>query len=366
MPVRTIKIKLSPDAAQSAEILETFQAFNACCNWISEIAFRDRLFTQVDLHNATYYAAREKFGLSAQLAIRAIGKVLESYKLDRLVRRTFSDYSAVVYDQRIFRLIGVTYASMTLLHSRQKIRLECGSYQRRHLAGKPAIGQVDLLYNRGMFTLALSIRRPDPPKIETDGFLGVDLGIVNIATDSHGNQYSGEAVKAHRRHHRELRRSLGRCNTKGSKRRLKSIGKRENRFVRHTNHVISKQIVQTALNAGKAIALEVLTGIRNRADGYSREFRWQLGSWAFFQLGCFIRYKAEDAGLPVESVDPRDTSRTCSRCGYCDKANRKSQSKFLCLECGFVCNADENAGRNIGARAARNTAYTHPQLAAAN
>jgi len=49
--------------------------------------------------------------------------------------------------------------------------------------------------------------------------------------------------------------------------------------------------------------------------------------------------------------DPRNTSRTCSQCGHCEKANRKSQAKFHCLSCGFDVNTDKNAAMNIGVRA---------------
>ena len=72
-----------------------------------------------------------------------------------------------------------------------------------------------------------------------------------------------------------------------------------------------------------------------------------MGNWAFDQLKGFIVYKAKAAGIPVVFVDPKNTSRTCSSCGYCDKANRKSQSQFLCLQCGLQANADFNASRNI-------------------
>ena len=129
-------------------------------------------------------------------------------------------HSAVIYDARVFRLIGVTYASLTLLEGREEL-VDCGSYQRKHLAGKPDIGQVDLLYDQGEFTLAISIRKPEPPAKETEGVLGVDLGIVEVATDSQGaNPYSGEPVKACRRRYRELRRGLQRCGKKGAKRHL--------------------------------------------------------------------------------------------------------------------------------------------------
>jgi putative transposase len=76
-----------------------------------------------------------------------------------------------------------------------------------------------------------------------------------------------------------------------------------------------------------------------------------MGNWAFDQLRQFLGYKAEAAGVPLVAVDPRNTSRTCSRCGHCEKANRKSQAKFHCLSCGFDVNADFNAAVNIGVRA---------------
>jgi putative transposase len=117
------------------------------------------------------------------------------------------------------------------------------------------------------------------------------------------------------------------------------------------NHCIAKQLVGAAVSRQKALALEDLAGIRERASGFNRELRWLLGNWAFADLGAKIRYKAAEAGLPVVEVDPRNTSRSCSRCGDCDKANRKSQSHFHCLQCGLTLNADLNAALNIQARA---------------
>lgn len=353
---------MSPDNEQSAALLEVFRQFNAACNWISEVAFAEKAFRQIPLHAACYHACRDKFGLPSQLAVRAIGKVLESYRADKSICHVFGPYSAVVYDERVFRLQGVTYANMTVMNGREKIRLDCGSYQRKHLAGKPNIGQVDLLYDDGQFTLAISIRNPEPPAVETKGVLGVDLGITNVATDSDGNTFSGEAVKACRRRYRKFRKGLQQCGKKGAKRRLCAVSRKQSRFVRHTNHVISKQLVQTALQAGKALAVENLTGIRERANGFAAEMRWLMGNWAFSQLKLFVLYKAADVGLPVYQVDPRNTSRTCSQCGHCEKANRKSQAGFLCLNCGYQANADYNAACNVADKGleARGEIVTRP------
>lgn len=77
--------------------------------------------------------------------------------------------------------------------------------------------------------------------------------------------------------------------------------------------------------------------------------RQRHSSWAFFQLRAFIAYKAALAGVPLHLVDPRDTSRTCSRCGHCEQANRKTQAEFVCQNpvCGFAAPADWNAAVNI-------------------
>ncbi len=104
--------------------------------------------------------------------------------------------------------------------------------------------------------------------------------------------------------------------------------------------------VRKAAVSRKALALEDLTGIRERVT-VRREHRYERHAWAFFQLRHYITYKAAWAGVAVHLVDPRNTSRTCSQCGHCEKANRKSQAEFSCQRCGFTTNADENAAINI-------------------
>ena len=74
-------------------------------------------------------------------------------------------------------------------------------------------------------------------------------------------------------------------------------------------------------------------------------------SWSFRQLREFIAYKAQRLGVPVVFVDPRNTSRTCSRCGFVDKRNRRSQAEFSCIRCGYESHADTNAARTLATRA---------------
>ena len=200
--------------------------------------------------------------------------------------------------------------------------------------------------------LSLGIDLPTPPPVETTGFLGVDLGIVEIASDSQGNQYSGEAVKKVRKNRREHRRQLQRKQTNSAKKCLRRISRKQSRFVRDTNHCVAKKLVATALALKKTLALEDLSGIRERCT-VSKSMRWLLGNWAFDQLRQFITYKAEAVGLSVVLVDSRNTSRTCPdpACGYCDKANRRSQACFQCVKCGYTNNADLVGALNVAARA---------------
>jgi putative transposase len=229
--------------------------------------------------------------------------------------------------------------------------LRFGAYQESRLSRVK--GQADLVYRNGQFYLYATVEMPTPPPVEPVGVLGVDMGIVELATDSEGNAYSGEAVKSCRRRLKEHRRHLQRRQTNSAKKRLQKLSGRQTRYIRNVNHCISKALVQTACASQKAIALESLEGIRARASVLGKEMRWLLGNWSFHQLRRYITYKAEAAGIPVYTVDPRNTSRTCSQCGHCDKANRTSQAHFQCLSCGFDANADFNAALNIEARAAR-------------
>ena len=88
--------------------------------------------------------------------------------------------------------------------------------------------------------------------------------------------------------------------------------------------------------------------------------RSRYHSWSFRQLREFLTYKAQRAGVSVVFVDPRNTSRTCSRCGFVDKRNRRSQAEFSCLQCGFESHADLNAAKVLATRAA----VTRPDLLA--
>lgn len=348
----TAKIKLQPTPEQHAVLLQTLETANAACNDISQQAWASHTFQQYPLHHLAYHAVRKRYGLSAQMAVRAISKVADAYKLDKNTRRAFKPHGAFPYDNRIlsFRTDEQTVSIWTLA-GRQRVGYLCGDRQRELLAGDR--GEADLCYIGGEFYLFVACEVETPAPEDVGGFLGIDLGIVNLAADSDGQQYSGEQVEDQRRKYQHRRRNLQRKGTRVAKRKLRQISGKQQRYQTDTNHRISKRIVQTAQDTGRGIALEDLKGIRDRVT-VRRKQRARHANWAFYQLRQFIEYKATLAGVPVVAVDPRNTSRSCPVCGCVDKRNRPDQSTFSCVSCGYSANADTTAAVNIAARAVVN------------
>lgn len=348
----TATIKLQPTEEQRDLLYATLERSNAACNYISERAWAEQRFGRVPVHHLTYSAVRADFDLTAQLAVRCIGKVVDAYKLDKKTKRQFRKLGAVPYDSRIlnFRLAD-SAVSIWLLGGRQTIPFVTGAHQLALLQYQR--GESDLVHRKGAFYLYTTCDVPDEAPIDPEGWLGVDLGIANIATDSDGEMHQGTGIERVRFRSRRLRQRLQAAQTDSARRHLKKLAGREQRFATDTNHTISKRIVEKAQGTTRGIALEDLTHIRERVTARKAR-RATLHSWSFSQLRSFIEYKAALAGVPVVAVDPRNTSRTCPACGCIDKRNRPDQSTFSCVECGCVGHADHFAAVEISRRAAVN------------
>ncbi len=204
--------------------------------------------------------------------------------------------------------------------------------------------------------------------MEPTRFVGVDLGIVHLATDSDGHAYTGAEVERVRVRCGTARQTYQATGTKSAKRRLKKMSGTESRFRRWVNHRISKTLVAKAQDTKAALVLEELTHIRSRTT-VRKSQRNRHNGWGFAQLRAFIAYKAQRAGVPVVVVDPHHTSRMCSRCGFVEKRNRRSQVEFSCLRCEHTANADQNAASNLATRGGVSRpdlcAPVHGQLACA-
>jgi len=236
---------------------------------------------------------------------------------------------------------------MLTLNKRRKIPLIIyGEKPKEYLQYRK--GEVILKIKNNKAYLHITCDVPEEPKENPKGFLGVDLGIVNIATCSDGTNYAGSNIDKVRNKYQKLKSSLQKKHTRSCFRKLKRTSGRQSRFVKNINHVISKQIVKKAKALDFGIALEELSKIKTPV---SKAQKLRHDQWSFYQLRQFIQYKAQLNGIEVFLVNPRNTSRQCSQCGHAEKQNRKTRNEFLCLSCGFSARADNNAAMNIAARA---------------
>jgi len=176
--------------------------------------------------------------------------------------------------------------------------------------------------------------------------LGIDLGINNYLVDSEGNKvehpkYYEKILPKLRKVHRNLSRKK-----KGSKNRLKArkslnriyekLNNQRNDFLHKTSTDLirkSKIIVFEDLNI-KGMMMQKYFNAKNIADS----------SWNKFIK--MLEYKAENAGVQVIKVNPRNTTKLCSNCGAM-KSMHLWDRTYKCAECGYKANRDENSAINI-------------------
>jgi IS605 OrfB family transposase len=366
-----VRVKLQPTPAQESALHATLRACNAAADHVSRTAFTTGVKDNRRLRALTYITIKDRWGLGAQAAQHVIKKASDAYasltgnlKAGNLGRPgtarrrratekplTFRADAAQPYDDRMLSWqMERRTVSIWTVHGRMKGVPFTGEDQQLRLLAQHRQGESDLIHQRGQWYLLATVDVGDvPPNPAPQGFIGVDLGIANIATTSTGHRHSGRRLNRSRENDRRNRRRLAVKHTRSAKRRAKRRAGKEARRARDINHKISKHIVAEAERTGRGIALENLSGIRERAR-LKKPQRVTINSWGFAQLGAFIEYKARRAGVPVVYVDPAYTSQECSRCHHVDKRNRPNQATFTCRNCGFVEHADLNASHVIAAR----------------
>ena len=351
----TLVCKIEPTEEEAAHIDATLQAFADACAYIHS-TIPERIVNVMRMQAMLYYDVRSRSGLSSNLTQQAFRRVSGNRKAAKVKGETVKDFdpSSIQYDQRIFSFTERTWSvSLTLLHGRTHFRLALGNYQRGKLKGqKPTSAQL-CKHRDGSYAVHIQVKvlvpDPQPP---TD-VLGVDLGRTDIAHTSEGTRWDGSDLRRCRDHFARMRSALQRKASKGTRstrRRcrqlLDRLSGRERRFQRHTNHVIAKTLVETAQTQQAALALEDLTGIRERTNQQPRDKteRRRGNSWAFFQLRQFVTYKSALAGVVLVLVPAAYTSQMCHRCLH---LGSRCGKRFTCEHCSYTGDADYNGARNI-------------------
>jgi len=360
----TLQIQLLPREEQVGPLRLVMESFNAAATYAAQVGFAAEAFSQVAIHRLCYRELRTRFKLSAQLAVRAIGKAVEAFSRDKTKQPVFRAEGAISYDQRCFSLKGLTACSLLVKEGRIVVPMVYGTYQRERMAYLK--GQVDLVARDGRWYLYATMEMPEHEIQSAKEFLGVDMGVINIATTSEGVMYSGTGVESIRvrrtTRRRRLQREASRQRKRGKRprsvrRAQQRMGRKEARFRAYENHCISKKIVKRAEDTKRGFAIENLKHIRARIR-FAKPQRARMSGWSFAQLRDYLAYKAKLAGVPVVVVSSAYTSQTCSTCGCRKKANRPVQERFACTACHYTAHADVNAAQNIAARGVLRNAPT--------
>lgn len=361
---RTTTLKIALDLPTATA---TVQAWTAACNYLSAVAFEhDCLSNTVALHRLCYLNVRAQFGLSAQVTASAIRQVAAKYVAAKtskhILKRPvfFRENAVALQGGERGRDVSFTQSGLSVwtLNGRMKAIAFRGEPKVAEYLSEWQLGDARLYVRNGKVYLSVSFKREIPDReLPNDAVIGVDRGINYLAVVTDGKRqrfFGGGRVKHVRNHFLKTRASLQRKKaqkpTRSIRRRLKRLSGREARFMRDVNHTTSRRIVEFALATGNpTIAIEALEGIRDRSKKMRKTQRRDINSWAFYQLGEFLRYKSDAYGFVIIEIDPRNTSRGCSRCGYVDKSNR-NRHDFTCKACGYSLHADLNASRNIRLR----------------
>jgi predicted transposase len=101
---KTIVCKVRGADTSQRQLLATIRAFQQACNYVSAIAFHETCFGKRQLQQRLYYEIRERFALPANLAIRAIARVSQSYQRHRQKVHQFRARSLDL-DKRLYTLL---------------------------------------------------------------------------------------------------------------------------------------------------------------------------------------------------------------------------------------------------------------------
>jgi putative transposase len=353
--VLTLVCKLNSTPKQVVEIELVLKAFADACNYANK-QVKPQVTSKTTIQNMVYNELRALFGLSANLAVRACARVGANRKTARQKGKPVKEFNptSADYDARIFVFREKDWTvSLTLMNGREHIKIDVGNYQRSKLKGrKPTSAQL-CKHRDGNYYIHIQIKEEPPLPMKSDKVIGVDFGRRDIAVTSNGDKWDGKQINNARDKYSKVRASLQRKAMKGTRstrRRARQILQRlsgkERRFQQWLNHTISKSIIQDALKNNASLAIEDLTGIRERTNQQPRNKteRRRSNSWSFYQLRSFLEYKGIKYGVDVIAVPPAYTSQTCHQCLH---IGLRSDKRFKCGNCGWSGDADLNGAKNI-------------------
>jgi len=369
----TLKLKLLCPIEIENILRQTIIQFTQAFNRATRAGYDIKTTNGCTIHKMRYNQERTLTQLPSQLICGMISKTTEALrsvwalqkKHNKKVRKNPEKYKpkvfkcpqsnkqAVRYDGKRASMIRLQegWANLSSIAGRQEVRFVLPPNFNRYEDWKVCSSEL-ILDRKNRLFLHVVLDGEGKPFVSNDFIVGVDLGICRPAVmstvDGKFNQFLGKkewrAIEHRKINYIRILKCKG---TKLARRKLKAMSGKVNRFRNDCDHVLSKQIV-ASVPKGSTIVFEKLKDIREtcgRCKGKAQNGR--IHRWSFARLFEYTEYKAQLAGSRVVKVDPRNTSRRCSKCGDIHKSNRKNQSIFKCKPLKHTLNADLNGARNI-------------------
>lgn len=353
----TAKVQIAATDTDKVLLNKTMSVYCDACNYVSDYVFRTHDLKQFSLNKILYSVLREKFSLKSQMAQSVFKTVIARYKSilenqNEWIKPSFKKPQYDLVWNRDYSLTQNCF-SVNTLNGRVKLPYFAEGMSKYFNHSIYRFGTAKLVNKRGKYYLHIPVTYEVEESNISDicNVVGIDRGI-NFVVATYDSKHksgfvSGKAIKQKRANYSRLRKELQMRHTPSSRRRLKAIGQRENRWMQDINHQVSKALA-TGNPKHTLFVLEDLTGIRNATERVKTKDRYVSVSWSFYDLEQKLIYKAKQNQSSVIKVDPRYTSQCCPACGHTEKSNRnKKIHLFTCKNCGYTSNDDRIGAMNL-------------------
>jgi putative transposase len=290
----TAKLQILVNSSDKQIICNTMKAYSDACNYVSEYIYKTHNLSRYSVQEDAYYQVREAFGLRSQMAVSCVRTVIAKYKtilenqkewIKPLFRLPQLD---LVWNRDYSLNVKNDIFSVNTLNGRIKVSFYKNDFE-QYFSDDCKFGTAKLVNKHGKFYLHIPVTYEisELKKSDISNVVGVDRGIRFLAVtyDSKGKSvfYDGNIVKQKRAHYKALRKQLQQVGTPSSRRRIKAIGQRENRWMQDVNHQVSKALVE-ANPDGTMFVIEDLTGIRSATERVKVKNRYISVSWSYYDL----------------------------------------------------------------------------------
>ena len=353
----TAKVQIITTGEDRVLLDKTMDTYRKACNYVAAYVFRTHDLNQASLNKALYADLRSLYGLKSQMAQSVLKTVIARFKT---VLANEKAWIKVRFKKPQYDLVwnrdysfSTNVFSLNTLEGRVKLPFYAKGMDQYFDSSIYSFGTAKLVQKHGKYFLHIPVTSEvaEVPPSDICNVVGIDRGI-NFLVATYDSKHkagfvSGRAVKQRRAKYKQIRKDLQQCGTPSSRRRLKAIGHRENRWMQDVNHCVSKALVENN-SEHTLFVLEDLTGIRHVTERVKRKDRYVSVSWSFYDLEQKLKYKAARNHSMVINVSPKYTSQTCPICGHTERGNRdKKRHLFTCCNCGYHSNDDRIGAMNL-------------------